>query len=149
MLNINYTGTSSITLQLYDNCHNQIQPYFTFQLIRAGSLDNIIFTADDISPNPNVYNKFILTVGSVSGGLLQGIIPVQSGQYGYTVFEMPNQYDLDLNNNIGVVTVGDLNVLENPIVQIPAYTGYTQSQPPYVPSTTPIAVYRGFTVSWM
>lgn len=147
MLNINYTGTSSVMVTLYENCRNQISPYFTWQLIRDGSLDNIIFTANDISSNPNIYNKFLFIIGSVSGGLTAGVIPVQSGQYNYTVYEMNDPYDLNLNNNLGVVEVGTLNVIQNPITSPPIFTGSTQSNL-YTPSIDAIPVFRGFTVSW-
>ena len=137
MLNIQYTGTSSVYLYLYDNCTNQINPYFTWQLLRSGSQDKIIFTADDQSPTPNTYSKFTLTIGV--GDLTQGVIPVKSGQYNYTVFEMVAPYDLDLNNNVGIVAVGTLNVLENPIVSNPVFGG---SQPSYSPTVSPIPVFR-------
>lgn len=137
MLNIQYTGTSSVFIYLYDNCNNQINPYFTWQIVRSGSLDNIIFTADDISPHPNIYSQFIITVGV--GDLTQGVIPVQSGQYKYTVYEMVAPYDLNLNNNVGVVAVGTFNVLQNPIVSNPVFTG---GQQPLYPTINPIPVFR-------
>ena len=137
MININYTGTSSICISLYDNSTNQINPYYTWQLVRSGSLDNIIFTANDISSNPNIYSRFILTVGV--GDLTQGVIPVQSGQYKYTVYEMVNQYDLNLNNNIGVVAVGTFNVLQNPIVSNPVFNA---GQQPLYPTVNAIPVFR-------
>lgn len=151
MLNINYTGTSSVTVLLYENCKNKIDPFFTWQLVREGSWNNIIFYTDDVSRSPNIYNKFILTIGSTSNGLTQGIIPVQSGQYDYTIYEMVDQYDIDLNNNIGVVQIGTLNVIQDPILQpLPVYTGTSSiiSNIYFQPSTGAIPVYRGFTPSW-
>lgn len=151
MLNINYSGTSSVVVTLFENCINQIDPYFTWQLVRDGSLNNIIFTADDISPNPNVYNKFVLSIGSQSSGLTHGVIPVQSGQYNFYVYEMTSQYDLNLNNNIGMVKTGILNVVQNPITSPPpVFTGTNQviNKTFVNPSTAPIPVFRGFTVSF-
>jgi hypothetical protein len=138
MLSINFTGTSSVCIYLYDKCQNQINPYFTWQLVRSGSFDNIIFTATDISSDPNIYSRFVLTVGV--GDLTQGVIPVQSGQYTYTIYEMVAPGDLNLNNNIGVIDIGTFNVLQNPIVSIPAFNaGATQS---FDPSVSPIPVFR-------
>lgn len=145
MLNINWTGTSSVILTLYENCINQIDPNFTWQIIRDGSLDNIIFTTDDISSNPNIYNKFRIIVSTMSVDLLNGIIPAKPGQYDYYIYEMQQPHDLNLNDNIGVVETGILNIIESPITSPPVFTGSTGSVgPTYVtPAVSQIPVFRG------
>lgn len=106
MLIVSATGSSNITTTLYEKCSNKVNPYFLFELVRKGSNDEIIFTNDDISTSPWYWNEFVITIATNSIGLTQGIIPLEEGEYKYTAYEMSNQYDLNINNAVGIIEVG-------------------------------------------
>jgi hypothetical protein len=99
-------GTNSITLTLYEKSV-QTQPYYTFQLIRKGSFDEVVFYQDDNSYAPFYWNSFTVSVGTFSG-LTQGQIVVNFGEYTYNVYEMPTPYNLSYTQSIGLVETGIL-----------------------------------------
>lgn len=108
MLYLN-TGTASVvTLTLYEAAENVVNPFFTWRLFN--SENEVVFTADDISPVPYYYNSFTISLANYSG-LTAGVINVETGQYTYEVYEMQNQYDLNLDNAIGMVETGILNII--------------------------------------
>ncbi len=110
MLYLNNGGTASIVISAKDNV---IYPntYFTFEILNKDSLKTTLFTNTNLSSSP-YYNMYIITVtqsGLTSGGTA-GIISVPPGQYSYKVYEMVEQYNLDILNAIGVVEYGILNI---------------------------------------
>lgn len=109
MLYLNNTGDTRVIVTLYENCSNILNPYFTWKLVNKDTLAETIFFQEDFSPVPYYFNYFTISVATPAG-LTQGIIDVESGQYQYYVYEMTNPYDLDLNNTIGLVENGILNV---------------------------------------
>lgn len=98
------TGTNSIVITAYEKS-TQIQPYYTFELIRKGSFDKVVFYQNDTSYAPWYWSKFDITVATYSG-LTAGIIKVNSGEWTYNVYEMASPYDLNLTNAIGIVETG-------------------------------------------
>ena len=134
MIIVNATGSTPATVTLYEKCQNQLNPYFTWQVVRKGSYDNIIFYQDDTSPNPFYYNTFVLTVATSSVGLTQGLIPLTSGEWNYTIYEQIAPYILATSSNIvetGLMIVGT-DWLDTP-------PSYSQANP----SVNPIPIYRG------
>jgi hypothetical protein len=122
MLIINNSGPSNIVVTLYELCKNLVNPYFTFQLNRKGSQDVIYFTNNDTSTSPGYWNQFeIIPATSSIYGLTQGIIPLISGEYIYTVWETTNQYDLNLSTVVGMVESGILIYLGSSSI-IPDFT---------------------------
>lgn len=109
MLYLGYTGSTMVTTTLYEKCSNQFNPYFTWRLIDKDSNVEVIFTADDFSASPYYYNTFTISVGGTIG-LTAGIIDINAGQYKYEIYEMTNQYDLDINNAVGLVENGLLTI---------------------------------------
>jgi len=99
-------GTNSITLTLYEKSV-QTQPYYTFQLIRKGSFDEVIFYQDDTSYAPWYWNEFSISLGTVSG-LTQGQIVASFGEYTYNVYEMTTPYNLSYTQSVGLVETGIL-----------------------------------------
>jgi len=95
MIHIPYLGTSSVILRL-TKVATILNPYYTFELINQQSKDVIIFTADNESQVPLVYDQFTLTSTTQSPGLTQGIINVDKGVYTYNIYETQFQYNLDL-----------------------------------------------------
>lgn len=106
MLIVGATGSSDLVVTLYEYTSNKVNPYFTWNIYRKGSNDTITFTADDVSVAPWYFNEFIITVATDTIGLTSGVIPIVEGEWEYTVYEMVNQYDLNINNAIGVCETG-------------------------------------------
>lgn len=97
MIHLNYLGTSSAILRL-TKVATILNPYYTFELIDQQTRQSIIFTADNISPIPLIYDEFILTSTTQSPGLTQGILNVEKGVYTYNVYETQFQYNLNLGS---------------------------------------------------
>lgn len=120
MLYLDYIGTSSVTTTLYEKCSNQVNPFFTWRILDKDSNFETIFTTDDFSTVPYYYNSFTISVATYSG-LTAGIINIDGGQYSYEIYEMTNQYDLDLANAVGLVESG-LITINVTYSQIQSYT---------------------------
>jgi len=97
MIHLNYLGTSSAILRL-TKVATILNPYFTFELIDQQTRDTIIFTADNVSPIPLIYDEFILTSTTQSAGLTQGVLNVVKGVYTYNIYETQYQYNLNLGS---------------------------------------------------
>jgi hypothetical protein len=129
MIYLDYLGTSSVILRL-TKVATILNPYYTFELIEQQSKDVIIFTSDNLSPIPLIYDEFLLTSVTGSQGLTQGIINVEKGVYTYNIYETPFQYNLNLGSasflRSGELLVGGTNDF--------TYSIFTQSDN----STTPV-----------
>lgn len=97
MIHLVYLGTSSAILRL-TKVATILNPYYTFELIDQQTRQSIIFTADNISPIPLIYDEFVLTSTTQSPGLTQGILNVEKGVYTYNVYETQFQYNLNLGS---------------------------------------------------
>lgn len=95
MIHLPYNGTSSVILRL-TRVATILNPYYTFELINQQSKEQIIFTADNESQVPLIYDQFTLVSTTASPGLTQGIINVEKGVYTYNIYETQYQYNLDL-----------------------------------------------------
>lgn len=109
MLYLNTTGDTRVTVTLYEKCSNILDPYFTWKLVNKDTLAEKIFFQTDSSPRPYYFNYFTISIASPEG-LTSGTINIVPGQYQYYIYEMQNPYDLDVNNAIGLVENGILNV---------------------------------------
>ena len=98
------SGSNNVTVTLAEKS-SLTQSYYTWQLIRKGTFDNVIFYQDDISSVPYYWNEFQITVANYSG-LTAGIIQVNPGEWTYNVYEMSTPYDLNLTNTVGLVETG-------------------------------------------
>jgi ABC-type molybdate transport system substrate-binding protein len=120
MIYLSYTGSTAVTVTLYELCQNQTNPYFTWKFIDKDSNDEYIFCADDFSTAPYYWNTFTISIATPSSATA-GVIDIPAGQYTYEVYEMANQWDLNLNNAIGLVETGLVTI--NPTYsQIQSYT---------------------------
>ena len=119
------TGTNSVTLTLYEKS-TQIQPYYTFELVRKGSFDKVIFYQNDSSYAPWYWNSFTVSVGNVVG-LTAGQIVANAGEWTYTVYEMPAPYILDLTQAIGEVETG-ICIINGTYSTTSEYTGTMNDQ---------------------
>ena len=130
MLIVNGVGTTMVTVTLYEKC-NLPNPYFSWQVQRKGSLDEIIFYQDDISMSPYYFNQFNLTVATSSVGLTAGVVPLTPGEWNYYVWEQSSPYVLATSSNM--VETG-LLIVTGTYSQDPVYDGLT---------TNTIPIYRG------
>jgi hypothetical protein len=85
------------------------QSYYTFELVNQNSYDGFIFSPDNNSLSP-YYDSFTVSIGTAVSLTGSVVLNLESGEYHYSVHEMATQYDLDLNNSVGVVEVGLLMV---------------------------------------
>ena len=115
-------GDNKVVTTLSEMSVNLVNPYYTWKLTDKDSDEVYIFTATDNSYAPHYWNSFTFSV-SDSFNPLQGEINIKPSTYTYEVYEMVNEYDLDLNNAVGLVETGLLtyNATYSPI------GAYTQS----------------------
>lgn len=99
MLYVSFTGSTAVTVTLGNNTQNQVNPYYTWQLLDKDSNNEYILYMDDFSTAPYYYNSF-----TFSGGLT-------AGQYTYNIYEMGTASDFNLANAVGKVENGILNVI--------------------------------------
>lgn len=99
-------GVNTITVTPYEKS-TQTQPYYTWQLIRKGSFDEVVFYQDDSSYAPWYWSSFTVSVGTVSG-LTQGEIVASFGEYTYNIWEMTAPYNLSYTQSVGLVETGIL-----------------------------------------
>ena len=97
-------GVNKIFATLYEESFNLINPYFTWKLTDKDSDAVYVFCADDNSTAPYYWNSFTVSVGP--GSATAGYVDIPPSIYSYEVYEMPNPYDLDLNNSLGIVENG-------------------------------------------
>ncbi len=117
------TVTASVVTTLYERSSNLVNPYYTWEIINSNTLETTVFYADDVSTAPWYYNTFNLTISTTMSGPTAGIVNAVSGQYTYNIYEMANQYDLDINNAINFVETGIMYIVPT----YSAYATYTQS----------------------
>ena len=130
MLIVNPEGTTRVTVLLYSRC-NLETPYFTWLVKRKGSLDEIIFTQNDVSLAPYYFNQFDLTIATTSNGLTAGLIPLTSGEWNYYIYEQSSPYILATSSN--QVTNG-IMIVGATFSEVTTYNGLTDNV---------IRVYRG------
>ena len=96
---------NEVNVTLWENCTDPTKPYFTWKLVNKQSLQETIFTNDDLSQAPYYYNTYQITV-TTPIGLTAGKIDINPGEYTYTIYQMPTPYDLNLSNAITQVETG-------------------------------------------
>jgi hypothetical protein len=101
------TGTNSIVVTPYQRA-TSIQPYYTFQIIRKGTFEEVIFYQNDTSYAQWYWSEFQITVAPTQSGLTAGIIVANSGEWTYNIYEMASPYDLNLSNAITLCQTGIL-----------------------------------------
>lgn len=118
-------GVNNITITPYEKS-SQIQPYYTWQIVRKGSFEEVIFYQDDISYAPWYWSEFEITLNVVDEPT-QGFILANAGEWTYNVWEMPGPNILDLTQAIGLVETGIL-IISGTSTNDSEYTGNDDSQ---------------------
>jgi hypothetical protein len=87
------------------------EPYnYTWQLIADDNGIETIFYSDDYSDRPELYSTIDIIVSEYEVGLTAGIIDNPVGTYSYFVHQMPDPYDLNLNNSLAIIQSGKLEI---------------------------------------
>lgn len=110
MIYLNQVGKTNVVTTFYENCVNRVNPFFAWKITDKDSNEVTTFCADDFSLIPNYWNIFSITLSPTMSGPTQGIINIPASIYTYQVYEMANQYDLNLNNAIGLVETGLITI---------------------------------------
>jgi len=118
-------GVNVITVTPYEKS-TQTQPYYTWQIIRKGTFDEVVFYQDDSSYAPFYWSSFTISVGTVSG-LTQGQIVANFGEWTYNIWEMTTPYNLSYTQSIGLVETGIL-IINGTYTPDTEYTGNDDSQ---------------------
>lgn len=108
MIYLSKTQSQSITLTLREKSKSVI-PYYTFKIVNRNSFDEYIFSPDNLSYS-DYYDKFEIGYGNTQSFTGSVILNYDSGEYHYTIYEMNNKYDLNIDNSIGIVENGILIV---------------------------------------
>jgi|WetSurMetagenome_2_1015567.scaffolds.fasta_scaffold600129_2 hypothetical protein len=107
---LTYKDASNLVyVTLRELTRNQVNPYYTWTLTNKDTLEVTTFYADNLTGSP-YYDLFNITLSSTQSGITAGIIDIEFGQYTYNVYEMTNQYDLNISNAVGLVENGILIV---------------------------------------
>ena len=109
MLRIQNNSTDVFIVTLRDKTSNQVNPYYTWKVINKQTLDETVFYTDNFTTSP-YYDSFTISISNTQSGLTAGILNIGHGQFTYEVYEMTNQYDLNLANAIQMVETGILIV---------------------------------------
>jgi hypothetical protein len=118
-------GENVITITPYEKS-TQIQPYYTWQIIRKGSFEEVIFYQDDSSYSPWYWSSFTISVGLVDDPIT-GQILANQGEWTYNVWEMTTPSNLDITQAIGLVETGIL-IIDGTSSADSQYTGNDDSQ---------------------
>lgn len=100
-------GTNSVITTLNSGTASA---FYTWQLINKDGNEETVFYTDDVSNNKDFYNRFIITLTS-SIGLTAGRIDIPKSEYHYIIWEMPDQYNLNIASASGIVERGILRYI--------------------------------------
>lgn len=102
---INAVGDTTIYFTLYEK--TTIDPaYYTFKLVHKDTRQTVVFSALDISLNPTVYNKFVVSMTTSNPVPTLGKIAAKSGEYEYFVYESETPENLNLDTCGKIIEVG-------------------------------------------
>lgn len=92
---------------LREKSSNLINHYYTWKIVNKNSFDEYIFSADN-NTTSNYYDSFTISIGTPMTLTSSIVLDAVAGQYDYFVYEMNTNYDLNLNNSLGLVEMGIL-----------------------------------------
>lgn len=103
-----------------------INPHYTWKLSNRDSLIDYIISPDNFSMSP-YYDSFTISIGTPVSLTSSVVLNIPAGEYHYSVYEMPTQYDLDIDNAIGVAEVGLMIIsgTSTPFISFTASEGFT------------------------
>jgi hypothetical protein len=118
-------GENVVTITPYEKS-TQIQPYYTWQIIRKGTFDEVIFFQEDSSYAPWYWSSFTISVG-INDDPSQGQIIANPGEWTYNIWEMTTPYNLNISESVRLVESGIL-IINGTYATDSEYTGNDTSQ---------------------
>ena len=119
MKSISQTGTSSVIFRL-NKISQWLNPYYIFSLENQNSKIITIFTGDDISNYPLIYNEFEW-VNGVSFSATASRFDLDSGNYFLNIYETQYQYDLNLGS-ASLIYTNEIKIEGTPVPEIISFT---------------------------
>jgi hypothetical protein len=115
-----------VVLTLSEKVSNPINPYYTWTLSNRDTLVTTIISPDNFSTSP-YYDSFTLSIGTAVSLTSSVVMNLTAGEYHYSVYEMTTEYDLNIQNAIGLVETGLLMITgtSTPFVSFTASEGFT------------------------
>jgi len=96
MKSILEVGTTSVVFRL-NKVSKYAKPYYIFEMINQNSKEKVLFTGDDISPAPLIYNEFEW-VNGVTFSPTQSRFDLDPGNYFLNIYETEYQYSVNLGS---------------------------------------------------
>jgi hypothetical protein len=115
-----------VVLTLSEKVSNPINPYYTWTLSNRDTLVTTTISPDNFSTSP-YYDSFTLSIGTAVSLTSSVVMNLTAGEYHYSVYEMATEYDLNIQNAIGLVETGLLMITgtSTPFVSFTASEGFT------------------------
>jgi hypothetical protein len=114
--------------------------YYTFQIVSCDTFDEYIFSPDNFSSGP-YYDSFTVSVGttvSMTGSAV--MINADSGQYNFTVYKMPTEYNLNIASASYVTERGILQITD-----VNGFNWFAPNTPPIVFTQSDSDTIKAFT----
>jgi hypothetical protein len=126
MIYLSTTQSQSVVLTLSEKVSNPINPYYTWTLSNRDTLVTTTISPDNFSTSP-YYDSFTLSIGTAVSLTSSVVMNLTAGEYHYSVYEMTTEYDLNIQNAIGLVETGLLMITgtSTPFVSFTASEGFT------------------------
>ena len=125
MIYLSTTQSQSVVLTLSEKASN-VNPHYTWTLSNRDTLVTTTISPDNFSTSP-YYDSFTLSIGTAVSLTSSVVMNLTAGEYHYSVYEMATEYDLNIQNAIGLVETGLLMTTgtSTPFVSFTASEGFT------------------------
>jgi hypothetical protein len=117
MIYLQQNKSNTITISANQTAYTN---YYTWQLIRKGGFNEVIFYAETNSPVPEYWQSFTISCATYSG-LTAGIINVNSGEYTFNVYEMGTPYNLNIAS--GSLCKTGICIISGTTTDVKSYSG--------------------------
>jgi hypothetical protein len=126
-IEMNPVGPTTFTCTLFERS-TLTQSYYTWKFVNKETNQTYLYYTNDTSSFPQYYNKFTFTNSFTMSGATAGITNLPAGFYNYTVYEMVNPYDLNINNAVDVVERYLVSIQATYSTSANTFVSMTQSQ---------------------
>lgn len=109
MIYLSTTQSSNVIVTCRENASNA-SPYYTWKIINRDSYNQYIFSPDNLSTSL-YYDEFQINIGTSTSLTSSVVLDCVQGEYDYFIYETITQYELNLNNSIGLMESGILHIL--------------------------------------
>ena len=84
--------------------------YYTFKIVSCDTLDEYVFSPTNFSLSP-YYDTFTISVGTPNSMTGSVMLDINSGQYNFTVYKMPDEYNLNIGSASYITEHGILQII--------------------------------------